>query len=221
LASRFPYVTPSGVVGPCGPWRTDQLVDGGYAENTGLGIIIDLAPEWMRLVRTHNDAVLTAGRGTIVVPLVVFLTNGPGTDLLPHDRPITQELFVPPVAFMRGAGSQNDPSALLQRVAAVTREPLWTVTGDAARQVDATIPAKRRTFVVFPATKPGVVAPLGWTLSETSRAALTQRARDQLDRKCPNTPSPGATEEAAVLDVLCRRGFGTLGDAAAFMTALS
>jgi len=169
---------------------------------------------------------LTAGRGTIVVPLVVFLTNGPGTDLLPHDRPITQELFVPPVAFMRGAGSQNDPSALLQRVAAVTREPLWTVAGDTvagerAKQVASAIPAKPRTFVVFPATKPGVVAPLGWTLSETSRAALTQRARDQLDRKCPNTPSPGATEEAAVLDVLCRRGFGTLGDAAAFMTALS
>jgi hypothetical protein len=46
LASRFPFVTPSGVVGPCAAQGEQQLVDGGYVENSGLGTIVDLAPQW-------------------------------------------------------------------------------------------------------------------------------------------------------------------------------
>ncbi|MGB5953066.1 MAG: hypothetical protein WBG57_11225, partial [Ornithinimicrobium sp.] len=37
LAARFPYVTPSGVVGPCGRAPRAQLIDGGYAEGSGVG----------------------------------------------------------------------------------------------------------------------------------------------------------------------------------------
>jgi hypothetical protein len=43
LSARFAYVTPSGVVGPCGDLTSQQLIDGGYAESSGLGTLIDLA----------------------------------------------------------------------------------------------------------------------------------------------------------------------------------
>jgi hypothetical protein len=86
LASRFPYVTPSGVVGPCQGSQPErdlhplQIIDGGYTDNTGLGTIDDLNPVWGPLVRDHNDAVLDAGVGDLVVPVVVYLENGTGDD---------------------------------------------------------------------------------------------------------------------------------------------
>lgn len=86
LASRFPYVTPSGVVGPCegdDPARTLhplQIIDGGYTDNTGLGTIVDTARVWGPLVREHNRGVLDAGAGELVVPAVVYLENGTGKD---------------------------------------------------------------------------------------------------------------------------------------------
>jgi len=80
LASRFPYVTPSGTVGGCNGLDPTQLIDGGYTDNTGLGTITSLANLWAPLVRQNNDQVLAAGRGELIMPLVVFLENGAGSD---------------------------------------------------------------------------------------------------------------------------------------------
>lgn len=71
LSARFAYVTPSGVVGPCGGLSSQQLIDGGYAESSGLGTVVDLADVgaddatdvvvdgdvhgWADLVRRHNE----------------------------------------------------------------------------------------------------------------------------------------------------------------------
>ncbi len=103
LASRFPYVTPSGVVGPCGPWTRQQLVDGGYTENSGLGTIVDLASQWQPLVRAQDAAVLawatsTSGQAAappstdFVYPVVVYLDNGIGNDVTPPTQSTTPEL---------------------------------------------------------------------------------------------------------------------------------
>ncbi len=132
LASRFPYVTPSGVVGPCGSWSRQQLVDGGYAENTGLGTLADLAPQWMQAVRRHNDDVLTAAAaavtagaaasGDLVVPVVIYLDNGSGSDLAPPPVSRQSELLVPPTTMLTAAGKQSDTPALLQRLAAIVAD---------------------------------------------------------------------------------------------------
>src|SRR5690606_3403555 len=98
LTARFPYVTPSGVVDSCptdaGELTRQQLVDGGYTENTGLGTIVDLAPEWLSLVREHNTGQLREAAPEIVVPLVVYLDNGSGSDLAAPTRDLTNELLV-------------------------------------------------------------------------------------------------------------------------------
>ena len=54
--ARFPYVTPSGGVGPCRARSGQQLVDGGYTENSGIGTIVDLSSSWLAAVRTVNNA---------------------------------------------------------------------------------------------------------------------------------------------------------------------
>lgn len=97
LASRFPFVTPSGVVGPCGSNRlTDQLVDGGYVENTGLGTLVDLANQWMPLVQAHNTAQLrSTAKPALVVPVVIYMDNGTGSDLRPPTIKVTDEVLVP------------------------------------------------------------------------------------------------------------------------------
>ena len=91
VASRFPYVTPSAVVPKCHGMDSSQLIDGGYTDNTGVGTVVALAPEWKKLVRARNDAVLEAGEGDLVIPMVVFLENGTGGDYSVSDYAIEEE----------------------------------------------------------------------------------------------------------------------------------
>ena len=132
LTARFPYVTPSAVIGPCPPvatedgkatpyWPRTQLVDGGYIENSGLATITDLSDDWLSLVRNHNaEALDTAGSTEpLVVPIVVFLTNGDRRVVQPAiDSSPTSELAVPLVTFLRGQASLSGNDALLERARA-------------------------------------------------------------------------------------------------------
>lgn len=204
-ASRFPYVTPAAAIG-CEGRDVEQLVDGGYVENSGLGTLVDLWPELSALVRAHNDGV-TAGSGQdYVVPMVVYLTNSPGADLAPPGRPVTEELLVPPVAYLRASGAQSSPSALLQRARELTG-------GSVMGQAPPGLPA-RRVFVVYPATRPAISAPLGWTLSGMSRTSMDEALAQQVDARCGDR---GLRSTDQALDsvsegLVCRRGYGTLGD---------
>ncbi|GAA1138955.1 hypothetical protein GCM10009583_05790 [Ornithinicoccus hortensis] len=219
LTARFPYVTPSGVIGPCGEWPVQQLVDGGYTENTGLGTLVDLAPQWLVLVQEHNRAALAGSEDAIelVVPLVVYLDNGTGSDLAAPRNNLTNELLVPPVANSRAAKSQSDTGALLQRVAALTGP--WRLGLGATIGPDVPHPEiveaieqwrPHSVVVVNQTTFPSVTAPLGWVLSQDSMDTLDEAMQRQVESRC---------DPATTRDVLCARGFGTLGDALAVLGA--
>jgi len=208
LASRFPYVTPSGVIGPCDGWPTQQLVDGGYTENTGLGTIVDLAPQWLSLVRAHNTAALRgAGPAELVIPIVVYLDNGTGSDLTAPTRKITSELLVPPVGKSRAGFAQADTPALLQRAGALADVPsLWdgSVPATDAAQTVIRMWRPKPVLVVRQSTFPAVTAPLGWVLSQDSIRTMDRALQQQSEAVC--TP-------ARTADALCARGFGSLHDA--------
>ncbi len=228
MASRFPFVTPSGVIGPCaGIEHPDQLVDGGYVENTGLGSIVDLADQWLPLVRRYNtDQIRTAPEPTLVVPVVLYLDNGTGSALRPPTIDVTSEALVPLVANRRAGKQQNDAGTLLQRAAAVVAvESLWDAGGsgavdeDAARQERASAAAEavRRwrshaAYVVHQSTFPAVSAPLGWTLSQDSIATMDRAIDAQAATRC-------STAGGTTLDLPCARGFGSLADALALLPA--
>ncbi len=82
LSARFTYITPSGTMNGCGQASgtfSDQLVDGGYGDASGLSTLINLAPTLMARVREFNSsAIASAVPGqpvTLVVPVTVYLGN--------------------------------------------------------------------------------------------------------------------------------------------------
>jgi hypothetical protein len=141
LSARFAYVTPSGVVGPCHALTEQQLIDGGYAESSGLGTVVDLAGAgralprgqseadgWLAHVRQHNAqawAELTrpSGQGTatpvFIAPVVVFLQNHFRSDLASSTSRPSNEILVPVDGKAAGA-AQTATASLLQRALTLT-----------------------------------------------------------------------------------------------------
>lgn len=198
LSARFPTVTPGGRLPAtgegCEPRPDAPLVDGGYAEGSGVGTLADLAPALADVVREHNAQ---AGN-TLIVPIVVYLEDAARSDLAPSPVRSVPEAFVPLAGLSAGA-AQVTSGAWLQRAAAA----LSRSCPEGASRCDAASEALRDRLtggvvVVAPGTKPGVDAPLGWTLSKDSRTRLTAAVRDQL-RSCRNR---GAGEYTCLADLL-------------------
>ncbi len=226
LASRFPYVTPSGALCPAAGGQ--QLVDGGYLENTGIGTVVDLAPNWMTDVRAHNDAVLADPHsGPLWVPILVYFDNGRGSDLAKLADKHVLEPFVPPKTLLGGTGVLTGTDAQLRRAqAAFATDQLWSL-GPEATKTDATATTPTSTagvdaavvkaardavdawreeavVVVYQRTEPSISAPLGWVLSDASRTTLESAMNEQSNLPCWQ-PGPG-------LSVLADKGYGTLAD---------
>lgn len=222
LSSRFAYITPAGVIGPCGGIDGhDQLIDGAYAENTGIGTIVDLSPEWLPLVRAANaEQLRTSLTPTLIVPMLVYLDNHPGTDLQPRAAQETEEPLVPLVGKSRAGTQHSAPPTLLQRAAA-TMAPTALIDQGAACPAPATNPSagpsaslcdeavraieSHRPYSVIVAhasTAPSVAVPLGWTLSDHSMQTMDEALDEQERTSCRD----------AAQDLVCARGFGSLKD---------
>ena len=243
LTARFPYVTPSGVVDcpgpdgvlPSGDDVATQVVDGGYAENTGVGTLLDLMPRVLEEVRRHNSCVLAADpragscRGepaadTLVVPQLVYFDNGTGSDLVSRPRGVTLEALVPPITILQAKASLYSARAQLERAhAMLATDQLWsssTALGTAAAPaVDAW--RGNQVAVVYQATKPGLAAPLGWVLSRGSIEAMDDALCDQdpvADLEfgaARDLPSPEASPDDAEVEQPTR--FGTIDDVLALL----
>jgi hypothetical protein len=193
LTARFPYVTPSGVI-DCDKDTRLQIVDGGYAENFGLGTLVDLAPQLMDLVRTHNGCVLrlaapgtddplpandpcigAAQSDTLVVPMVVYLDNGSGTDLAQQPGGLDLEVLVPPVTLLEAKKELYEARSQLARAAQLfDTDQLWDAGLPRAAVAADVVTSFRKSpvAIVFQATRPQVAAPLGWVLSEASMRSM-------------------------------------------------
>ncbi|MGB5951206.1 MAG: hypothetical protein WBG57_01695, partial [Ornithinimicrobium sp.] len=202
LAARFPYVTPSGVVGPCGRAPRAQLIDGGYAEGSGVGSLVDLSAPLLAEVREFNESQSADAGGDVIVPVLVYLDNGRGSDLVQPPSSAVAELLVPPVGVMRGRSSQQSTTSLLQRATAMIDPDSVGIPPDAS--VRSSIrPWKQGVFVVNQRSKPAIEAPLGWVLSDASRADMDASMKVDRDAAC-TTQSKQAeadtAEEAEIVD---------------------
>lgn len=232
LTARFPYVTPSGVVGPCPDrelepgrrtapyWPRTQLVDGGYIENSGLATITDLADVWLPQVRGQNDLALAdrTRRTPLVVPVVVYLSNGDHDTNQPAlgASPLS-ELAVPPATFLAAGQALDQDAALLGRARDAVELagfcPTRRYAGTCARLGDR---FRSRVVVVDRATQPEIGAPLGWVLSGASTTSLDKAVTAQLTTFCPANRPAGVPAPATLLGppakASCRPGYATLGD---------
>jgi hypothetical protein len=234
LASRFPYVTPSGVIGGCGLTPQQQLIDGGYTENYGLGTLADLSNQWLVQIRNKNAGALRAlGQpGTIpeiIVPIVVYMDNGTGSDLSTPTTKNTNELLIPLQGKSTGGVAQSDSPAQLQRLAALVgvhqsgtasgqgTSALWCPASEAHCSEIAEDVAKwapRPIIVVHQRTQPAVTAPLGWVLSQSSIKTMDETLTEQQRYPCPSTSGAKVTKKDNPLvdDAVCKRGYGSLYD---------
>jgi hypothetical protein len=220
LSARFATVTSSGRVPPevrdlpdgrtvdCGSAEEMQLIDGGYAETSGVGTLADLAPMIMREVVAYNA---TRGSAPPVVPIVLYLEDEPRKEIARDPGGLTAELVVPRTGT--GAGDlQTSTTTWLQRVGLAYSSPcgspdeaevvpegddpdgeatpvaidqacLAAVEAIHGRLTDGVV-------VAAPLTAPAVEAPLGWTLSPDSRERMRADLKEQVEG-CTDNARPG------------------------------
>jgi hypothetical protein len=224
LSARFAYITPSGTLNGCGQARgtfSDQLVDGGYGDASGLSTLINLAPTLMARVRQFNDrAIASAGPGqpvTLVVPVTVYLGNSvqPARTIVVPAR--TPEIRVPTSALSIGAATElTGTDALLQAAGAVTAASTWLTCASADKtcanaQAIAAAAVPDPLIMVVPTEFPGVAAPLGWLLSKDSQTALGDAL--SRDSNITKMPACGAYQPDYLTHrPYCLPGVGDLAD---------
>lgn len=200
LSARFPFVTPGGRLSPstagtapgCESVPDLQLIDGGYYDNSGLGTISDLAPELASIIAAHNATAVADGE-ELVIPVVAYIRNSSGSDVAAPAPTIKQELLVP----LTGFGTKDlqlEPGTWLQRISntfasVCPGDPLGSAPAsarlaqaqcrDALREVRADLGFG--VAVIAPNTAPSLEAPLGWQLSDASRALLCAKLVAQWD----------------------------------------
>ncbi|GIF25608.1 hypothetical protein BJ973_003886 [Actinoplanes tereljensis] len=198
LSARFPYITPTGSLVFCpeggGVSKTFD-VDGGYLENNGIALALDLWRALEPMVAEHNRT--ASGTDPLVAPMLVVLDNHyqSAGAAQAADRPV--ELVAPVTAYLAPRQAQTDP-IMLQDALMELSGPLPGLAQGQLR-VGRNACADSRVFRVAPNVHPGVEAPLGWVLSRPSQQDL----RSELDKQvvlgdlCRTASDPVAGDDDA------------------------
>ena len=153
LSARFPYVSPAGRITKCGDDSTARyIVDGGYVDTSGTETAMAIWEGLEQLVADKNDT----SADSCIVPYFLQLDNG----------------------YLSSGSPKNKTKPPNQMLAPV--QALWNATGLQSRASRARASAAEqfarhgvsRYSIVVPQSHPGLEAPLGWTLAETSRRDL-------------------------------------------------
>ena len=188
LSARFPIITPAGrpTAEECSTAKRMQLIDGGYAEGSGLGTMADLAPSIASAIRTHNEQADSGG--TYIVPIIVYVRNSAGFDVAEKLSEVTAEPLVPLVGWS-AKGAQAAEAAWIQRITS-TLIDVCPTTGDCGANQRAVRTAfGNGVVVVAPTTRPAVVPPLGWALSTHSMESLNEALKTELTCSEPEPPA--------------------------------
>ena len=182
LSARWPYISPSGQL-PCAGPRT-SVVDGGYADGAGVQAALELRNQLAPLIARYNANPNTRQP---VVPILVVIDNHYLSSASAVPAAPTPELLVPPETLSRSNSTRD-----------VDR---W----EAAAAAFASVPGKPETHcslaaasggvvILAPTTRPGLPAPLAWTLAKSSRDDLDNQRHDLFNdpqQGEPARPEPG------------------------------
>jgi hypothetical protein len=187
LSARFPYVSPSGQLYGCDR-RSEAnaiptaIVDGGYAENTGIGTLLDLWPKLEPLIAKHNAETVEylgadpAARNALVVPILIEVDNHYAQVAAPTEPAATIELLIPPSTRTRP--DRLDDTIMEARAAATFQGPV------PGTQVPGTLNSESGRFLkISPHTSPGLPAPLAWTLSRLATDDLAAQRTEALQKQ--------------------------------------
>lgn len=175
LSARFAVITPTGGLpgdGRCEVAKGAQFVDGGYVEPTSLAALADLSPLISHEIAEHNAE--RAEGEPWLLPTLVYLRNTQGYDLAEDVARAESEPLVP---ITGGAAKTNltAEDSWIQRITlsaagACPDGPEGEPCEDSLAWLHGDDVLPGGTVVVAPDSTPGVVPPLGWALSDLSRA---------------------------------------------------
>jgi len=182
LSARWPYISPSGR-NPCGP-QWVSAIDGGYADPAGYAGFRDLWLQVAPLVAAHNAGV--SGDAGLVVPVLVNVDNHYQSSARAADPRRTAELLVVPLGKLRAGGTlgAEREQAAMSLVATsppgsalACQVPAYDPDGEPVDDESDNQPALGRVLLA-PVTRPGLPAPLAWTLAKGSREDLDDQRGD-------------------------------------------
>ncbi len=163
LSARFPVVSPTGALSACSTDNTrDAHVftgDGGYVDSSAASPLVETLPA---LIRETEERLTTKKADSCVQPVVLQIDNGYADVTAAADRGRLRELSAPLAGTGATTGSRAD--AARQALALAARPRCAGVT--------------RPTYLhMFPVARPGIEAPLGWSLSKAAREDLDEQIR--------------------------------------------
>jgi hypothetical protein len=172
LSAGFPVVSATGRVAGdpsegCRSRRSNAVyvADGGYLEATGAATLLDAWRGLSGWAEAHNSAPTSS---TCIVPFMVHIDNGYESPSITPQDVAPRELLVPVLALFN---AQTGRLVGARGEAAITFDEPFTVSGTpvSVRQTGngaAEVSSRYARLVTH--AHPGVQAPLGWTLSQTS-----------------------------------------------------
>ena len=187
LSARFPFVTPAGRFpggsGGCASHDLVQLVDGGYADNTGLSTLADLAPEVAERILQANTAADGSSENPFILPVLMYLQNSTGGDIKTAGNKTAEPLIA--LSDSRIKKAQVSSDAWIQRIVVGLDNVCPPTNSDcrgARTKFRETIPSG--VVLVSPTTRPSIAPPVGWTLSRLSRDNLNAAFNEQKSTSC-------------------------------------
>jgi hypothetical protein len=182
LSARFPYVSPSGQMYSClapglsGRPDSTAIVDGGYADNTGLRMMLSFWPRLEPLIEAHNQDPHNA----TIVPVMLDVDNHYAPVAPPSVNGRTVESLVPLLTKPRPAKLTNRADE--QEASNTFSGPVPGLAGVCDLTVD-----QGRFLIVSPLTSPGLPAPLAWTLSRLATNDLDAQRAAAVAKAGPST----------------------------------
>jgi hypothetical protein len=191
LSARFPWVSPSGRIPPCGAKENAKdknkrlvpanAVDGGYFDTSAASAIVELWDHLRFDVERFNR---DDNEDWCLVPLLVELDN----HYAGYPAPLSKKPWETNVPLSTVQAARNAREANARQAAALafggplaSTQDVVLLEGAAPGAAAADLRPLNRFAELRPAAHPGTEAPLGWALSSASREDL----RNQLIRPSP------------------------------------
>jgi hypothetical protein len=169
LSARFPYVSPTGTLNSCqNPNDRTYDLDGGLIDSSGASPLALMWPDVVNWLEKQSG-------GKCFAPRLILIENGylSQTKAEPAARP--GELSAPLTAT---GAVRNAQSPEARQAAALDFQKSFPPGGCGAKRTDTPDPkawAMPNVVDFYPVARPGVEAPLGWTLSKYSQESLEQQ----------------------------------------------
>ncbi|MEK6477101.1 hypothetical protein WJR50_06190 [Catalinimonas sp. 4WD22] len=157
ISSRFPYVTPAGTIRNRCAYKSGNLVDGGYYENTGMGTAIQLFNAVTSVVK---DSLKNNTEHKPVKLMLIFIQNNDYSENERKNPDFLIDLIAPPKALLNTWGRQS-------------------ISVDKTTELLSTKLSYPITYTKFElankSEKGKVVLPLGWYISDTAKKVFRKQ----------------------------------------------